>query len=392
MLHATEGVSAAPPGVVVAHSPAATEVYLGSPGIAVLPGGEYLAKCDEFGPKSSEKTQAITQVHRSSDRGLSWRSAARVQGMYWASVFLHHGAVYLLGTDRQNGRIVIARSDDAGSTWTRPESERSGVLTPEPGFHGAPVPVVRHGGRLWRAMEDTRAGGGWGRHFRALVMSAPADADLLNAANWTFGIPLARDPAWLDGKFGGWLEGNAVVSPEGGIVNLLRVDFRAASEKAALIRITEDGRSASFDAATGFIDFPGGCKKFTVRYDPVSRLYWSLANWVPPRHASANPERARNTLALTASPDLRRWQVRSVLLYHPDPTTHGFQYVDWLFDDDDLVAVVRTAFDEPAGQAHNCHDSNYLTFHRFDRFRALSKADSPAAIRDELPGEPPVAF
>jgi hypothetical protein len=220
-------------------------------------------------------------------------------------------------------------------------------------------------------------------------MSVPEQADLLHATNWTFSNAIARDSAWLDGKFGGWLEGNAVVSPEGGVVNLLRVDFRAPSEKTALVRITDEGRSASFDSATGFIDFPGGCKKFTVRYDPVSRLYWSLANWVPPRHASANPERARNTLALTASQDLRRWQVRSVLLYHPDPAFHGYQYADWLIEGDDLLAVVRTAFDEPAGQAHNCHDSNYLTFHRFPGFRALSKADSPAAIRDEIPGEPP---
>jgi hypothetical protein len=305
--------------------------------------------------------------------------------MYWASLFLHRGAAYLLGTDRQNGRIVIVRSDDSGVNWTTAGDQRTGVLAPDSVFHGAPVPVVRHAGRLWRAMEDTRAGGGWGRHFRSFVMSAPEAANLLVATNWTFTNPVARDATWLGGKFGGWLEGNAVVSPDGGIVNLLRVDFRAGPEKAALIRVSEDGRSAAFDAERDFVDFPGGCKKFTVRFDPVSKRYWSLANWVPPRHASGNPERARNTLALTASPDLRRWEVRSVLLYDPNPVTHGFQYADWVFDGDDVLAAVRTAFDEPAGQAHNCHDSNYLTFHRFSGFRTRSAADSPVEIRGEVP-------
>ena len=42
-------------------------------------------------------------------------------------------------------------------------------------YHTAPVPLLRHKGRLWRGME-TMSGG-----FRAFVMSAPLDADLLRA-------------------------------------------------------------------------------------------------------------------------------------------------------------------------------------------------------------------
>ena len=65
-----------------------------------------------------------------------------------------------------------------------------------------------------------------------------------------------------------------------------------------------------------------------------------------------------------------------VLLYHPDTATHGFQYPDWQFDGEDLIAVVRTAFDDETGGAHNAHDANYLTFHRWPRFRSLTIADS----------------
>ena len=45
----------------------------------------------------------------------------------------------------------------------------------------------------------------------------------------------------------------------------------------------------------------------------------------------------------------------------------GFQYADWFIERDDLLALVRTAY---AG-AHNMHDANRITFHRFRNFRRL---------------------
>ena len=58
-----------PPGVVIAHSPAASRTYIGSPGIAVLPDGSYVASHDHFGPGS---TWNRTFVHASKDRGATW--------------------------------------------------------------------------------------------------------------------------------------------------------------------------------------------------------------------------------------------------------------------------------------------------------------------------------
>ena len=62
-------------------------------------------------------------------------------------------------------------------------------------------------------------------------------------------------------------------------------------------------------------------------------------------------------------------EYRRVLLQHPDTAKHGFQYVDWRFDGEDLIAACRTAFDDDQGGAHNFHDANYLTFHRIADFR-----------------------
>jgi hypothetical protein len=70
-----------------------------------------------------------------------------------------------------------------------------------------------------------------------------------------------------------------------------------------------------------------------------------------------------------SSTDLRAWTPHHVALYHGNTASHGFQYLDWQFDGEDLVVAARTAFDDGIGGADNQHNSNYLTFHRLERFR-----------------------
>ena len=360
------------PGVIIDHSPASSRAYIGSPGLAVLANGEYVASHDFFGPGT---TNNRTAVFASADRGKSWKKRAELEGQWRSSLFTHRGALYLMGTSQEYGFAVIRRSTDGGQTWTTPNDARTGLLLGDGKYHCAPVPVVVHAGRIWRAMEDAMGPGGWGSHFRAFMMSAPEDADLLVAANWTSTNHIGRDPAWLDGKFGGWLEGNAVVTLEGGIVDLLRVDFQPVGGKAAWVEISPDGKTARFDPATGFFDMPGGGKKFTIRHDPKSGYYWSLTNYVPSKHRGGTDGKTRNTVALVRSRDLRKWEVRATVLYHPDPLYHGFQYLDWQFEGEDLIALCRTAYDDGLGGAHNQHDANFLTFHRVPRFRTLVGPD-----------------
>jgi hypothetical protein len=366
------------PGEVILHSPKQSGRYVGSPGIAILPNGDYIAKCDLFGPQSNQTREPITKVFRSSDRGRTWSHVTDIRGVFWASPFVHEEALYLIGTSRRYGDVVIICSRDGGQTWTSPADECTGRLL-RGQYHTAPMPLVIHNGRIWRAMEDAEAGTKWGHRFRAFMMSAPVDADLLRADSWTSTNRIGSDPTWLDGHFGGFLEGNAVVGSGGGVKNVLRVDFRVGPEKAAIIEISADGREASFDPQTGFVDFPGGCKKFTVRHDPESGLYWTLSNHVPPQHRGGNPERTRNTLALMSSPDLHNWDVRSIVLYHPDVKYHGFQYVDWIIEGYDIIAVSRTAYEDGQGGADNQHNANFLTFHRIPRFRELGREESAAS-------------
>ncbi len=363
------------PGTVIAHYPKSEGKYVGSPGIAIVGPGIYLAKHDEFGPKSSEYSSAITQLYRSDDAGRSWRNTHTMDGLFWASIFTIKDSVYLLGTDKHHGNVVIFRSRDAGRTWTKPTDAGHGVLRTGEN-HTAPVPVVIHDGRIWRAIEDAGNGDQWGIRYGAMMMSAPADADLLMASSWTFSNYIARDPTWLGGKFNAWLEGNAVVTPDGKVVNILRVDYNPEGGIAAIARVSNDGRKITFDPEDDLIEFPGGATKFTIRRDPQSQLYWTLSNYTPEFHRGTRAASTRNTLALASSKDLREWTVRSVVLYHPDEKNHAFQYVDWLFEGDDIICTSRTAWDDGLGGAHRFHDANFLTFHRIKNFRNLEMDDS----------------
>ena len=369
------------PGTVIDHVPAWTGTYIGSPSLTVLPDGSYLATHDVFGPSVRSAGVTVTRVFASNDRGASWCRLGDVRDQGWSSLFVHDKAVYLMGTSGGYGNAVIRRSVDGGRTWTTPLDESSGLLLQDARYHCAPVPVVPHRGRVWRAMEDGEGPSGWGRCFRAFMMSAPLDADLLEARNWTRSNALGHDASYLGGDFGGWLEGNAVIGPDGDLVNVLRSDFRKLPEMASIMRISADGTRADFDPDAGFVEFPGGCKKFTIRFDQGSERYWSLTNFSTQYFAHTNVERTRNTVTLVTSSDLRQWRIQATLLHHEDPTKHAFQYLDWQFDGPDIVAVSRTAYDDGLGGAHSMHDANYLTFHRFRDFRAWSR---PAITPDRL--------
>src|SRR5882672_5553648 len=172
------------PGAVIDHRPATSGLYIGSPSIAILTNGEYVASHDFFGPKSKEFESATTVVFRSADRGHTWKKVSEIHGAFWSSLYVHHGAIYLLGPNRHHGDIYIRRSTDRGETWTEPANSHTGVLRENGQYHCAPMPVVEHNGRLWRAFERRNPPEGWGTSYCAGMLSMPVDADLLDAANW----------------------------------------------------------------------------------------------------------------------------------------------------------------------------------------------------------------
>jgi hypothetical protein len=163
-------------------------------------------------------------------------------------------------------------------------------------------------------------------------------------------------------KFHNWIEGNVVVAPDGKLVNILRTNGQG-DDKAAIVGISQDGMTLSYDPKKDFIDFPGGGSKFTIRFDDKTRRYWSLTN------KQTNPKADRNVLVLTSSADLRNWRVERTVLSHPNRKKIGFHYADWLIEGDDIIFTLRTAYFDGQGGPYNRHDNNYITFHRLEGFR-----------------------
>lgn len=358
-----------------------TRTYVGSPSIVRLDNGDLLATHDYFGPgcpKNHEDEEHLTSVYRSSDDAKTWINVTHIANAYWSNLFKHRDAVYLLGTSQQNGSIVIRRSQDNGNTWTHPKDEKSGLLfrggpfKEPPNYHCAPMPVLAKDGRLYRAFEDCTPRV-WGTGFQSLVISIAEDADLLDANNWLMSNKLRYDPAWTPKGWGsperpGWLEGNVVEAPNGEIWNMLRFNSTPVVDKVAIVKVSDNGEHISFDPETGFIDFPGGMTKFTIRYDAITNLYFTLSN----NNTEPDWPSQRNILSLHISDDLIHWRHGKTLLEddlnlprEESLRQTGFQYVDWQFDGEDIIYLVRVAYDG----AHNYHDANRITFHRLESFR-----------------------
>ncbi len=388
-----------PPGVVVTASPDAQKVFVGSPSIAVLADGTYIVTHDYGGPGANEK-RGFTFVMASHDRGATWQKIAELPDQHWSTLFVHRWALYLIGTTSKGGNMIVRRSGDGGRTWTNPTDAKHGLLA-KGKYHCGPTPVVVQGGRIWRAFEQF-APKPPERMFSAFVMSAAEDADLLEATSWTRTNQVTFDKAWLNTRNAEWLEGNVVVTPDRQIVDILRIESHPAAgaafelpgaaakiprfEVAAMMAISADGRTARFDPERGFIHFVGSESKFTIRYDPQTQRYWSLANKITNPQSGAewvhSPHHQRNVIALTSSADLREWQERYRLLRYAEGSAVvkegsrvGFQYLDWQFDGDDLVAVCRMAWN-----GLNYHDANMITFHRVKGFRTLTMGDSPPPV------------
>ncbi|KAI3429841.1 hypothetical protein D9Q98_010153 [Chlorella vulgaris] len=413
----------------VAYSDPATGVFVGSPAITRLDAGTLLVSHDFFPLWNTPKGTAILA---STDGGVTWQHRALVDGMYWASLFMHRGALYMLGADDsyswRNG-VSIARSSDGGFTWNR-----STVMQPPPGcqFGTGAVPVMREGGRLWRGIEHWCGGLRWPQDYHALLIHAPEDSDLMVPSSWQASQAVQFNssqmlPAWMPGPVsgGGYLEGNAVRLPFGGGVGLLLrcrvVDGLSrlySLQQACLFKLaaapdptpgpepapqpedaTHHGRqltalrarsSGGWEAAAGsggdalpppspphrpllwhgFVDMPGGGNKFQVRFDPMSGRYLALTNPSIDRYGSNSD--ARNILVLAHSLNLIDWRIATTVLVPNDglPWEQSLWHTGYHYADWIIDGQDMLAAIRTAYDgANSYHNSNQITFKRIVNYR-----------------------
>ena len=191
-----------------------------------------------------------------------------------------------------------------------------------------------------------------------MVMSCDEKDDLLVPENWSFTEPRVFDhfaeevadlpiPTMT-------IEGTLAVSPAGKLLNIMRFGKRG---HAIAYEVNTSNHEAQLTYSQ-LINFPANFSKFMIKYDEVSKKYYSVATRVyDPAHTSD-----RNLLSLLCSDDLTEWRVVCDLHdhRHEDREKVGFQYVDFEMEGDDLIYLCRTAINN----ANNFHDANYSTFGR----------------------------
>lgn len=342
--------------------------YLCSPSIVKLKSGVFLASMDVY---ASKYPQNLSFVFRSEDNGESWQFQTQLFPCFWGKLFVHKDELYMLAMSTEYGDLLIGKSTDEGKTFSKPEVLFRGSCSfMEKGLHKAPMPVTAHAGRLWTSIDY----GAWslGGHSSSLL-SVDENSDLMQPENWILTGPLKYNSDWegaVAGPSRGALEGSAVVSPKGEIFDIrgYKTAMCEPDRNRAIIfkgDIHEPGKQLELYK---IVDFFGNMTKFSVLLDDMTRSYFSIVNRIDERGEDTNI-RQRNIAALSVSKDLEHWRILCDLLDYSSepPETTAFQYIDFLFDDDDIVFVSRTAFNEAA----SFHDSNYITFHRVKNFRSL---------------------
>lgn len=337
--------------------------YLCSPSLVRHPDGYLLASMDVF---AGGYPQSLTLIFRSDDNGESWHYVSELFPCFWGKLFVYGKDIYMLSCSSEYSDLLIGKSTDGAKSFCEPTMLLRGGngKNGEAGVHKNPQPVVSFGGRIWNTLEW----GSWGRGYHAaMVMSAPEGSDLLDASNWSFSEPVKYDKNWVGvpaGESSGNIEG-CLVPIDGELYNIMRYDMtkmKPCYGKVVMYRVDTSDPEAPLEYVR-CIDFPANHSKFEMKYDEVSGKYYSLATRIiDEAHAHS-----RTLLSLMVSDNGVDWRLKEDIIDRlmDDPGKVGFQYVDFIFDGDDIIFLCRTGMNG----SRNHHDTNYSTFHRIKNFR-----------------------
>lgn len=367
------------PGTVINYLHPADNRYafsgkaLGSPSMVHLPSGALVAGMDVFGPGTP---QNLSILFRSEDGGVTWTYLCELYPLFWGNLFVHDNRLYVMGCSTEYGDLMIGVSEDEGYTWSLPTHIFSGSSTVGAGWQQATMPVLRHGGRLWFAVEYAGYSAGVehaekGMLSGACVVSAAENADLLDPASWSATLPIEVEPAWPGapaGELRSIAEGNLIVDRTGELLCIMRLNITNHDPRdayAVVMKVDEKDPEAPMTFVR-YISLPSGFNSKThILYDEQTDLYLAIGNVC----TDSAPMFQRNILALMESPDGQHWCISSILLdYREERASEvGIQYPSWFIDGDDIVMQLRTAING----ARNFHDANYSTFHRIRNYRNL---------------------
>ncbi|MFT7156142.1 MAG: hypothetical protein ACI8Q1_001147 [Parvicella sp.] len=330
--------------------------FIASPNICKINDSIYITSHEYYGEGVDEW---YTYVSKTNDMGKSWGKASKIPQLMNADLISIRDTLYLFGTFRRKDKgtndLMVCMSINQGDKW-----ECSRLFENDQLWGTSPTSSILKNDTIWKLV-NLNAYPFNNPNTQYLFAYASINKNLLENENWAFSEP-SRNTEGIE---------PTVVVDNNRLAILYRYHEPANGGLAKLQYFNRMKWSS-----TSFIDLPGGCKKFYVQYDSVSRKYWTISNSImdSDRNKGVNIERLRNFCTLSFSTDLHTWYIKDTLLYTPNFKNEGWQYIDWEFDRNDIIAVSRTAMPSEDGPSKSQHDANHLTFHRFNNFRIGSDA------------------
>ncbi len=384
--------------LVVAASPDRESVYTGSPCLAQLPSGRLIASFEWFRPQPLvEKIPDQLEILVSDDDGNHWRRTAALD-IIWPSLFAVEDTLYCIGNRRLSREIIIARSEDGGESWSEPSQLFGGR------HHNAPTSILFRNGFVYRAFETCPVGDdAVGRsQWESLVIAGDLERDLLDPSAWRMsnkvhfpGVPDALSQRRYQASAADkvvedcFIEGN-IIDVRGEMRVLLRtiIDGHTTGGIASVCGLEDDGETLDYRFIQ-FYPMPGAQCKFHIVYDERSDLFWTTVCLPTDTWQEREPLRAfgfasppgneRRILMLMYSLDALNWfQAGCVAMSRS--IFEAFSYASQLIRGNDLLVISRTS-----QGGFNQHDTNLVTLHRIQNFRALALDLKPTHSR----GTPP---
>ncbi len=343
----------------------------GSPYITKFPNGDYVA-CHGI-EAFATATKTCSQFFVSKNYGKSWTYVSSL-AIDFSTLFVYKDVLYAFGMDVMTGDLLISASYDEASTWTEPIILAK--ATENKGYRPTPNSFVQYNGRFWFFLG---AGEKNGDEFNYTVATASIaeNEDFLNPKAWVLTDSVKYDETWKDAppRWDASMleEGNIVIAPDGELklitrCNSHRYDAPEITPKktfAVMFKVDKNNPEKQVEFEK-MIPFNGGLHKFFIQYDEKSKAYYALVNRITNGHIWQ-----RNVLSLAKSEDLIKWEfVRDLINledmeWYEEDWDAAFQYPTFFIENDDIVAVSRTALNG----AENFHNNNCITFHRFKKFR-----------------------
>lgn len=335
-----------------------------SPSIVTLPSGKTVAMMDIVYGDTDEK---IAPIYESLDGGKTWRYLTELFPCHWGKLFYHNGKLYCCGEG--GSTLLLGCSEDEGKTWSAPVRLMQGARR-DYQIHKSATPFVVHEGRIWCAVEF----GSWKMWcYYHMLLSAPADSDLMNPENWVFTEPAKVElgDVDIDSEAITGAEGNAVAMPWG-ICDVLRIDpkddaHRNSSDvyNIALVRRGDAKNPEAPLVADRVVKMPCGLRnKFAVYKEPTGLGYVMVGNEFTEDH------RLRSILTLAVSTDGVNWNnAKRIVDARPDETPGvrdiAYSDPDFTFDGDDIIVITRTA----SNGALDFHNNNNVCIFKVENYK-----------------------